>query len=43
MISFNDAFSKEDMEDWQERFMKLVPENQKNKVDFYCELKIRLF
>ena len=40
MISFNDAFSKEDMEDWQERFMKLFPENEKNKIDFYCELKI---
>lgn len=40
MLSFNDAFSKKEMEDWQERFMKLVPENQKSKVDFYCELKI---
>ena len=40
MLSFNDAFSKEDMEDWQERFMKLVPENQRNKIDYYCELKI---
>jgi DNA ligase (NAD+) len=25
MLSFNDAFSKGDMEDWQDRFMKLVP------------------
>ena len=40
MISFNDAFSKQDMEDWQERFMKLVPEGQKNKINYYCELKI---
>jgi len=40
MISFNDAFSKEDMEDWYSRFIKLVPDNQKNKIDFYCELKI---
>jgi len=40
MISFNDAFSKEDMEDWYARFIKLVPENQKNKIDYYCELKI---
>ncbi|MGD0577094.1 MAG: NAD-dependent DNA ligase LigA, partial [Candidatus Staskawiczbacteria bacterium] len=40
MLSFNDAFSKEDMEDWQERFMKLLPGNEKNKVDFYSELKI---
>lgn len=40
MLSFNDAFSKADMQDWQTRFMKLIPENQRNKVDFYCELKI---
>ena len=40
MLSFNDAFSKEDMQDWYTRFIKLVPENQKNKIDFYCELKI---
>jgi DNA ligase (NAD+) len=40
MLSFNDAFSKEDMEDWYARFIKLVPENQKNKIDYYCELKI---
>ena len=40
MLSFNDAFSKEDMENWQERFLKLLPESKKNKVDYYCELKI---
>ncbi len=40
MTSFNDAFSKEDMQDWQERFMKLVLEEGKNKIDYYCELKI---
>ena len=25
MLSFNDAFSKEDMQDWHERFIKLLP------------------
>ncbi|MCX6723317.1 MAG: NAD-dependent DNA ligase LigA [Candidatus Staskawiczbacteria bacterium] len=40
MLSFNDGFSKTDMEDWQERFMKLVPEKDKNKINYYCELKI---
>jgi DNA ligase (NAD+) len=40
MLSFNDAFSKEDMEDWQERFTKLLSDSDKNKVDYYCELKI---
>lgn len=40
MLSFNDAFSKEDMEDWQERFMKLLTEKEKQQINFYCELKI---
>ena len=40
MLSFNDAFSKEDLADWYSRFIKLVPEKQKNKIDYYCELKI---
>lgn len=40
MLSFNDTFSKEDMEDWYDRFIKLVPENQKNQINYYCELKI---
>ena len=45
MLSFNDAFSKEDMEDWQERFIKLLPEGKNpstssGQVDYYCELKI---
>jgi len=40
MLSFNDAFSKEDMQAWQERFMKLLTETERKKVDFYCELKI---
>jgi DNA ligase (NAD+) len=40
MLSFNDSFSKEDMEDWQARFLKLVPEKDKSKINYYCELKI---
>ena len=28
MLSFNDAFSKEDITDWQERFSKLLTENR---------------
>jgi len=40
MLSFNDAFSKEDMQDWQTRFMKLVPEKERQEINFYCELKI---
>jgi len=40
MLSFNDAFSKDDMEDWQKRFTKLLAEKEKQEVNFYCELKI---
>ena len=40
MLSFNDAFSNEDMQDWQARFLKLLPENEKNEISYYCELKI---
>ena len=40
MTSFNDAFSKEDMQDWQERFMKLLSEIDMKKIDYYAELKI---
>jgi len=44
MLSLNDAFSKDDMEDWLERISKLLsgpkghPEQE--ELDFYCELKI---
>jgi len=37
MISLNDAFSQDDMRDWYERLLKLVPE--KARLDFYCEHK----
>ena len=40
MLSFNDAFSKEDMQDWQTRFSKLLTEEEKKEINFYCELKI---
>jgi DNA ligase (NAD+) len=38
MLSFNDAFSREDMEDWLIRNQKLLPSNA--RLNFYCELKI---
>ena len=40
MLSFNDGFSKEDMQDWLERISKLLTGEEKNKLNFYCELKI---
>ena len=38
MLSFNDAFSQEDMKDWLERVSKFLDKG--SKIDFYCELKI---
>jgi len=38
MLSFNDAFSKEEMEDWITRNDKIVRDF--NKDGYYCELKI---
>ena len=40
MLSFNDAFSRKDLEDWLERISKLLTEKESKKIDFYCELKI---
>ena len=45
MLSFNDAFSEEDMKDWLTRNLKLLPARSAGgpdgaKPDFYCELKI---
>ena len=40
MLSFNDAFSEKDMLEWQERIFKLLTEEERKKIDFYCELKI---
>ncbi|MDP3729358.1 MAG: NAD-dependent DNA ligase LigA [bacterium] len=41
MLSFNDAFSREDMEEWLERLENYLGRKiQKNEKTFYCELKI---
>ncbi len=37
MLSLQDAFSGEEMEDWQERIQKLIP---REKLDYFAELKI---
>jgi len=39
MISFNDAFSEQDMRDWFERLENYLGRKLPN-MDFYCELKI---
>jgi DNA ligase (NAD+) len=38
MLSFNDAFSREDMEEWEERLKRLDP--RATDSGYYCELKI---
>ena len=38
MLSFNDAFSEDDMKNWHERNIRLLPSSA--EVDFYCELKL---
>ncbi len=40
MLSFNDAFSEKDMEDWLERISKLLSSEERKEIDFFCELKI---
>jgi DNA ligase (NAD+) len=40
MLSFNDAFSEKDMEDWRERISKLLTKEEISKLDFYCEPKL---
>jgi DNA ligase (NAD+) len=40
MISLNDAFSKEDMEDWQERNYRLLSNAEKEEIFYYCEPKL---
>jgi len=40
MLSFNDAFTEKDTEDWLERISKLLTPDEQKEIDFYCELKI---
>ncbi len=40
MLSFNDAFSEKDMEDWLERISKFLTSEEKKQIDYFCELKI---
>jgi len=40
MLSINDAFSEEDMKDWQERNRRLLTEKDFSRMDFYCEPKL---
>lgn len=39
MLSLNNAFSKEDLFDWEKRISKLLPKDEKTELDYFCELK----
>jgi len=39
MLSFNDAFSKEDMKDWEKRIKKLLTIQEAENLNYFCELK----
>lgn len=40
MLSINDAFSKQDVENWLERDKKLLTEKEISEIDYFCELKL---
>lgn len=40
MLSFNDAFSVQDMNDWLDRAKRLLSEDQIKQIDFFCEPKL---
>ena len=40
MLSFNDAFSREDMEDWRDRISKLLEKSEIAGVGYFCEPKL---
>ena len=40
MLSLNDAFSKEDLEKWQDRLIKLVGPSKVESSGYFCELKM---
>ncbi len=39
MLSLNDAFSKEDMSDWEERNRKMITSAEEEKINYFCEYK----
>ncbi len=40
MLSLNDAFSEEEMEEWKKRISKLLTKKESESLSFFCELKI---
>ena len=39
MLSFNDAFSMQDMKDWEKRIKKLLTIQEAEDLNYFCELK----
>ncbi len=39
MLSFNDAFSREEMKEWEERLKKLLAPEERRKINYFAELK----
>ena len=39
MLSFNDAFSIQDMKDWEKRIEKLLTIEERESLNYFCELK----
>jgi DNA ligase (NAD+) len=40
MISFDDAFSRIDMDNWEKRNFKLLTEKEQQLIEYYCEPKL---
>lgn len=40
MLSLNDVFSVEELKAWEARIKKLLPENKRPTVKFFCEVKL---
>ena len=40
MLSFNDAFSEVDMEDWIKRNSKILTKEEVSRIDYFCEPKL---
>ncbi len=39
MLSLTDAFSKQDMRDWEKRNTKLLSDREEEKIEYFCEFK----
>lgn len=40
MLSLNNAFSEEELKAWEKRILKLLTNNQQDKLEYFCEVKL---